>query len=346
MKVSHWLLEEGRKVRQNEVAKLLGVTPRTLRNWNAHAKMERPPKIGRPVYTQTIQNDALWRVGRELRRQGYPGWRPIVKALGGSVPTRLVQNYVGLLKRRRKLRLKRRYEQLRVRTEVLAKNVLWTQDATQLGRVQGKAILAEVVKDRATLKNLEVRVVKNTNGESVIEIFEALKSTRGLPLVWMTDNGSNYCSQTVEDYLQKERVIHLKSLPRTPQHNAAAERAVCELKQVSDLTSAGTISDPWTVEQQLKKANLILNHHRLRASKSFKSAAEIDDIMRERTDINRAVFYDRCCRRIKQETERAKTRREERKLAREAIYATLQEYGLVKRTRGGMAIGEKEEVFL
>lgn len=62
---------------KEQIAKLLGVTVRTIYNWRYdQSRRLEPKKIGRPSYSLTLRRQASWRVGRELRKQGYPGWLP------------------------------------------------------------------------------------------------------------------------------------------------------------------------------------------------------------------------------------------------------------------------------
>ena len=55
------------------------------------------------------------------------------------------------------------------------------------------------------------------------------------PLVWSRDNGSMYAHESVRIHMETHKVIELRSLPRTPEHNGAAENTNREIKDVAEL---------------------------------------------------------------------------------------------------------------
>ena len=139
LRVGRELLSRGPRTPRGELTKvgtMLGVSPRTLQNWRAWAReggaMRRPP--GRPRrYSNKDRWRALWAVARESRRQGRrAGWPNIKKALGESVPTRLVQEMLAALERRRRQRQESRIRSQRRHVVVHEKGVLWAVDATHL----------------------------------------------------------------------------------------------------------------------------------------------------------------------------------------------------------------------
>lgn len=217
------------------------MTVRTLQHWQRHdPDAVRSP--GRPSYTRAQRYGALRRVGRALRDQGYgAGWRTVVKALG--LPVALVQRTVRAWKRRRRARQRRRRERLRTSVTVQGRDALWAIDATYLTRVAGRKVEAEVVKDVASTKTVALEVGAPTCGDEVVALLQHAEQERGtLPLVLVRDNGSAYASRTVEEHLAKERVAVLRNLPRTPQHNPWAERAIGELKADAGLDRRGRSS--------------------------------------------------------------------------------------------------------
>ncbi len=147
-----WLLEKERRFRLKELAKRLEVTERTLNNWKNLAANGDFPKPGRRGYADSQRRDAIWRVGRALRQQGYPGWRAVKAQLGSDVPTRLVQEYVRLFKQKRKQRTQRMKGRTMVRVSITRKNAVWTQDGMHAGRCKGQGVEAQVIKDRASMR--------------------------------------------------------------------------------------------------------------------------------------------------------------------------------------------------
>lgn len=307
---------------QEKVAELLGVSPRTIYNWRKSAKQNQK-KIGRPKHDQHAHRKALWCVGRELRRQGYPGWRTVKKGLKETVPDRLIQEYVSKFKLRRRRRIENKKKQDRKSIEVIRPNVIWSMDSAHFG--SGKE--AQIIKDRAARKLLVVRLGNYLCQTDVLHGLEAIKRERGLPLVLATDNGSIFVNDLITKYLEREKVIHLRSLPRTPEHNSSVEVAIRELK---DLIG----DDP----NKLSEAQQRINGSRLRKTLGYQTADKFDEINSWEYNKVRGAFYRKCCVRIKETVQHAKDSREARMLEREAIHALLEEMGWIKRWRGDQSI--------
>lgn len=342
MRVGTQLNQEKRRGYIKEVAKLLNVSVRTLRNWKTLAKTTERKRIGRPRHTKRIHQTAMWAVARELKKQSYiGGWRGIARSLGGRVPTRLIQKYVAIFKARRNKRIEKRRIQMRVSTEVLFKNIVWGQDSTEL---QNK-IKVEVIKDRGTLKLLSAHAEKkSTTVEAMSALKKASEEQKMLPLVLMTDNGSEYVSEKMKAFLKENKIIHLRSLPRTPQHNGATENAVREIKEASEKQIRGSDESLSSIQLTLMKAKEKINRFKLRGSKDYKTSKELDDTLMKYPSVDRDEFYKECCSRISRYVNEANTTREVRLAEREAIHAVLEEYGFIKRTRGGQSYaGRKRE---
>lgn len=257
----------------------LGVTKRTLRAWKAKAKKDCDKRSGRPSYTIEDHRRALIQVARELKRQGYPGSPAIASVLSKKVPLRLIRLYVGKIKTRRRTKLREIHLQNRISTIVNSTNIIWSQDGTHLGRNKKRSVEAQVIKDRASLKVLSVLTGNSADGKTIVGMFNELKKTRALPLVWMTDNGSCYVNNEVEKFLADERIIHLRSLPHTPQHNGSAERMMFELKTASMLGKKTLVSENLKVHEEFTTSALMINEYRKRAVLGFKSSNEVDEEM-------------------------------------------------------------------
>jgi len=276
----------------------------------------------------------MWQVGRELRRQGYPGWRPVAAACK-DIPTALVQYYVGLFKAGRNKRIKNRIKKNQVLTQVLAKNAIWTQDGTHLGRMEKHPVEGQVIKDRGPLKTIAIDVGEPASADTVVQMLDKNKQARGLPFVFSTDNGPNYCSETVEAYLEQEKIIHLRSLTYTPQNNGAAEIGIREIKKLSHLGKGVMLNSAKETADSFIKSAAQLNENRLLATKGFKTANDLDETLPVTQNKDRNRFYTICMTRIQQAAAQAKNAREARRFEREMIFCTLEDFGLIKRQRGG-----------
>ncbi len=328
------------------IADLLEVSPRTIQNWLKDYKEGRAAKEGRPSYTETQKMEARELVSKEMTKQGATsGWRPIDKALE-NIPTRLIQRCVKEFKQEKRKHNYLEREKNKKSIEVIFKNVYWTQDGTHLGRIGKEAVESQIMKDRGSLKLIGIQTGKAATADSIITFFEAAKKERGLPLVLGTDNGSSYCNEKVECYLEKEKVIHFKSLPRTPEHNGSAEIGMREIKKEAMLGKGVVLERTITPHALLIGATEKVNSW-LRGSKRFKSANELDDMLIDGRDIiDRNAFYRECESELRLLREEQNSGRALRMKEREVIVSVLEKYGAIKQTRGDGIYGAKCEVFL
>ena len=317
-------MEEGRRAKQKDLAKRLEVSERTLRNWKRFALKNSFPKVGRPKLTNVRKEKLKFVIKIEWIRQGKPGWR-CVKASLPTVPTRLIQEIIRELKAKDR---SEEYELKRVssrRVNVLYKNIIWSQDTTFN---QSRSNKLEVIKDRGSLKYLSVDQIKKINSKSVSKVISKCAKKRKLPLVIMTDNGSGYKSKDFKSYLEKNCVIHLKSLARCPQHNGAVERCIRELKSVLSFNG-----------NNINSALITLNENRRYASKSYRTSSEIEsDDTIEISSERRKLIYERYQKKMlrleKEEPSVRKRKLKERKF----VFDMLEEEGLIKQSIGSLKL--------
>lgn len=317
MKVGKWLREEKNNLKVKEVAKMLEVSERTLSNWQQKYKEVKLKKIGRPKEIKQLATYV--KVGRAWKKQGCPGWRPIKADLGGQVSTRQIQAIIARLKLLQRVKHRKNIEKSRQSISVRSKNIFWSQDGAQY---KGKKY--QVIKDRGSQKIIKVKKIRRSNSYAVIKAIEECKKKRGLPLVLGTDNGSDYISKQLERYMEANKIIHLRSLPRTPQHNGAVECAIRELKEAA---TANRIS--------LESAGKILNKNRLRASFLFKTSDEMDEeLVSSYAEEVRERFYASCKERLSAECAGIKNGRSRRLQERKVILKMLEQFDLIKINRG------------
>lgn len=326
--VGEWLARGADRGAIKLLSQSLKVSPKTLNNW----KRRKPKRPGRPKYTATQRKAALIAVARESRRRKYPGEKEIEKALP-HVPLRLIREYVAALKAKRRKRIAAKRAAARVSVTVKATNVIVAQDGAHLGRDGREPVDAQIAKDRAS-KKIVIASVGPPTESHVLAQLKLLKETRGLPLVLSTDNGSAYCTESVANFLEAECVIHLRSLPRTPQHNASVERAVRELKEASAL-GCGTAVTQERASAELEDAAYAVNANRYRGG-TLMSANRLDESLPAAYNfINPKSFYAECRAAMWNAREAAVGWRAKRMAERSAVYATLEKFGLVEITKGG-----------
>ena len=173
---------------------------------------------------------------------------------------------------------------------------------------------------------LSVKKNGSDNAQAVLDQLECTKQQRGLPLVIGTDNGSMYTSKKVQEFLAVNKVIHLRSLPRTPQHNGAMECAIREIKEVANLNN-------YSMEQAVG----VLNASRLRARFLFKSSEQADEEMTVGYDEEvRTRFFEICQSRFKIAEAGSGNARSKRMTERKIVFETLEQFGFIELNRGGL----------
>lgn len=315
----------------------LDVTPQTIGNWTRLARMERRPKIGRPSASPEAKSEAEVLVRQEMRRQGNPGWRPISRVLPW-LPVRLVQEFVATVKRERRKQVAQERKSARTSIEVTAREAIWTIDGTQTKRSQKSKQYNQVIKDRGSLA---YRAVLSGAPAKADDITGLLEEMPVLPLVIASDNDRIYCGENTSRWLKENKVVHLKSLPRTPQHNGAMEIAMREIKEAAE-------ENGFIEPRNLVKMAKQINEFKPRATRGYKTSTVLDGEMPVAySKVERAEFYEKCTARLRKVETSPMEWREKRMAEREIIYATLEEYGLIKRTGGeGSVRRENAKIFL
>ncbi len=209
----------------------------------------------------------------------------------------------------------------------------WTGKETQPDALKSEAIRQGAAKESETAAILAAWPKLGPEAQLL-----ALEGSRGLPLVWQTDNGGCYVAEEVQAYLQGKKVVHLRSLPRTPEHNAYAESGIGELKAASRLGRGVVLASVEGAAEHLGRVSRRLDAHRLRASRGWKTSDQLDACMKAGYNVDRDRFYARIQECKARAVQGACSTRKARQAEREAVYAVLEEFGLVSRLRGGRPI--------
>lgn len=324
--VGLWLLTAPRGT-QKIVSRSLEVTDRTLRSWKKKAKVEARGEVRRGRKPGKLDLFMQIKIGREWQKQGYPGSRPVEKALR-DVPIRQVRQVIAAIKRRKEERYQAHRKRVRVRIKVVKPNVVVTMDGAS--PESGDFV---VVRDRADLSVNATACESHLASKDTIQVLNKLKSKDDLPLVVGTDNGSPFCSEAVKDYLKEHKIIHLKSLPYVPQHNGSCENAVKEFKTLIGKYRLGP-------EEACRR----LNEGRLRASLSWQTSCQYrKEKQKPWSREAREEFYDAATKAIRESQAGTKSVYEKRKAEREAIFQTLENFELITRTRGSPSRSVKAE---
>ena len=313
-KIGLWLKTAPRGS-QKKLAETLGISTRTVRAWKKKTSyLKRGRKKAGVSESQKCEIEHQW------EKQGYPGSRPIIKSLP-HVRVRAIREVIASLKKEKKKRFNKHREENRTTVHVHVPGAVMVMDGATLKSEGGDFI---VRRDRGSLSTHAHKCDgESLNSQDTLKVFTQLKEQGKLPLVMGTDNGSPFCANEVKGFMTANKIIHLKSLPRVPQQNGSAENAVGDLKKI---TAMGLRAD---------QACIALNQHRLRAKINWQTSDQVEQINLELyTEEQREEFYQAACLAITSAQLGIKSEYEKRKAEREAIFATLESFSLITRTRG------------
>jgi transposase InsO family protein len=326
---------------QERLARILGVSVRTLRRWKTReGRGEAPLRWGRRPHAQARRASVETLVTEQRETQGpTAGWRPIARAIrlfDSTVPVRLVQAALSSAKASERRRERERMAIGRISLEVLAKDAIWCQDGAHLGRLEGQKVDAEVLRDVASGMTLGCSVGKAATTADVIRLLDMVRAARGgLPLVFQSDNGPAYTSHEMAEYFARNQVIHLRSRPSTPTDNPCSERGIGDLKADSGLGSGVELTDLAETTVRLHRSRKRLDRGRLRESRGWKTAADTDaEFHRAEAYASRSGFYREAGSAIERAVHGVADAKAARKAERDAIIRTLEMHGLAERWIG------------
>jgi transposase InsO family protein len=326
----------------SRTAEALGMSASWMRTLKRRAAQGDEPKpVGRPPTPEAERARVRALVAEQRGLQGVTaGWRPILEALRKDEPEMsqmLVEQELAGLKREASAREQAEIEAKRVSHEILARDVAWGEDTTHLARLaDGSKVEGEVVKDLGTLETVGFKVGRVPSAKDVIALLERIAEERGgWALVWMGDQGSINRDQGLCVRLERERVVHLLSRVHTPTDNAATEHQHLELKGESGLGKGVIVASHAEADARLSAARTTLDEHRLRATKDWRTAAQLArDLPRADAVVDRDVFYAAACSAMDEAERGHKGRRAVLKARREALFAVLARFGLATRHVG------------
>ena len=318
------------------IAQLLGVSRQTLWSWKRMA-MTPPRAMGRPRPDVSSVRACLCAVRRVMRVEDFGiGGERAWRMLEQRYPLRLVRSCVKTWKARDCALARRRFAARRVSLQVDVRDAAWTIDGTQVGRDdQGRKQALELGRELRSLGYLPAEVGGPRCGVDVIAVLEAGRRARGcLPLVVISDNGTENVNAEVAAYLRGHRIVHMRSAPYVPQHNGWAERGVREVKEAMRC-SAGVVSMRAELQGLADAAIVRLNETRLRGSRGWQTSAEITAAeLPAEVLVDRKVFYAAACSAAEEAMRDRKTGRARRMAERSAILQTMERFFLIRLTRG------------
>lgn len=298
--------------------------------------------MGRPRLPSGERQRVRDLVQRERLLQGRTVGVPAILAAlarnGERASRMLVEQELRAFKRADRAAQRRLFERRRVGREILARDAVWGEDTTHLGRlVSGQSVDGELIKDLGTLETVGLSVGGPPLSEDLIRLLSQTAEDRGgWPLVWLGDMASINRDARLRALLDSERVVHLLSRVHTPTDNAATEHQHGEVKREAQLGKGVVLASAEQARERAEAARRVLDHGRLRATRGWRTAAELGRAL-PRADalVDREAFFRAACSAMEKATRGATTKREAQKARREAVFALLEQLGL-QRTHVGL----------
>lgn len=301
---------------QKAIAQALKLSTRTLRSWEKRSCSNVKNVRGRKKLNISFKEKVT--IAREWKRQGYTGSRPVIHALP-ALRVRVVREVIGELKMRQKKKLEAIKLNVRKHVRVTKAGVVVAMDGASTSR--GSDYI--VHRDRGSLSVNITKCSGNLNANDTLGLLKNLELQNKLPLVFCSDNGSPFCAHVVTEFLNKKYIVHLKNLPRVPQHNGSCENAVREFK------------DLLAHQKDFKKVTKILNENRLRQQLNWQTSQDFEENnFIQITEERRRDFYEKTKQSVESATNGIKNAYKKRKIERDEILKMMQMHSLIKITRG------------
>ena len=211
-------------VKRAQAAGFLGLAPRTLRHWEAHAR-NGMPFLGRPlIRSSRIERNQVIEL---LTLLGPSTGLPALQSCCPGMPRAELED---LLLRFRRMYQKRCQRRLHVLHWSCPRTV-WAMDFAQApSAVDGQYPYLFAVRDLASGCQLLWLPVEDETADTTIEALTCLFTIHGAPLVLKSDNGSAFIAHDTAHLLDQWQVCALFSPPRLPAYNGACEAGIGSLK--------------------------------------------------------------------------------------------------------------------
>ena len=309
------------------------MTVRSLWNWEREAG-EPEMVLGRPPHSPAAHARAHAIIAELETTIGHTAsWRAVEARV--DLPRRLIEPAVRALKASDRAHVRTHRAAHRVQHVVRAAGTILGQDSTHLGVCAHRGVWAEIHRDWATLA-----ISAGGDGEPLDEAamlghLDRLIAEGRLPLVLAQDNGAPHWTPRVKARLTELKVVHLGNRAYVAQDNSPTERGIGEAKPEARL-GRGVLLDTAIDGVRMMQAACGRLNARPRGSRGDLSAMELTCVLPSwETLVGRSEFFEAAQAAIQRAVQDDMTKREQRFAEREAIFATLEFFGLLSRVRGG-----------
>jgi len=228
VKVARWASFNGEKF--VNVARAVGVSPRTLRHWRSEWKRDRlsPRMRGR----RAVKLDLKTRISilEVLKLMGPRVGMPTLQPIFPDVPRSALQNMLDRFRDGR-IRIEERRSWL---LEWTRPGTVWAMDHNdQTGSpIEGRYPFAFASRDLASNEQIDWTPVDSKDAETTNLILEARYRQFGAPLVQKADNG--FAAESTRKLLERWGVLLLLSPPHFPRYNGSIEAGIGSMKARTD----------------------------------------------------------------------------------------------------------------
>lgn len=247
----------------------------------ACAVLEQPRSTQRYQIRQKSDEVALCRRLRELvcrrPRFGYRRLAAVLKREGWSVNAKRIHRLCRKegLKVRRTLRTKRAIGQsanaCHVRRAERMDHV-WTWDFVFDRTTSGTTLKWLSIVDEHTRECLTLKVARSITSEDVIDTLAELFAMRGVPQAIRSDNGPEFVSRSIREWLARLSIETLYIAPGSPWENGYAESFHSKLRD--EFLSRETFETVRSARTQAAAWKQDYNHHRPHSSLGYLTPVE------------------------------------------------------------------------
>jgi len=310
------------------MAEEMGITVQALTRWVGRCEGERvAARAGRP---EAIPAAARWKL-RACYLNHYKQWGPQVlrewarrQGLGTWSATTITAVIADL-------RDEPQEKPPTVRYEIVASNVMWSEDGTGFKDRGRKKELVVAQDEHARFKVGHELVDGPADEEAVLRNLETAFARYGAPLVLKHDGGSIFHGRRIEALLSKYQVTELTGPRHYPQYNGKKERSMRDIKSFE--RAMRRHGRPSPLKHRVDAAIHDLNEDRPRPMLGGRIARQVFE--QDRIPLpNRQKFREEVDRTERQLHNAATTRAERGAARRRAVEQVLLGYGLMKQTAG------------
>jgi transposase InsO family protein len=287
------------------MAEVLDMTPAALSRWMTRQAVEPPAgsKLGRP---EVIPPEVKKKI-RACYLEHYKQWGPCVLSIWAEREGHGKYCPSTISKVIEDLKEKPEDPQVKVRYEITAPGVLWSEDGTGFKDRGKKKELLALQDECSRFKLNHLLAPGPANAKHVYGYLKEAFEKYGPPLIIKHDGDKIFHEEDVVKLLKKYDVVALTSPPHYPQYNGKKERSFRDIKGFE--RSMRRMSSGTTLAQRIDAAVNDLNYCRPRPVLGKRTAWEVYSDRKDLPD--RKKFKNEVKRAEKRLLKEARSRKEE-----------------------------------